>query len=151
MLSSSFEASRQCGECSHRCLMRQDGCRYTFEQLSHLKMVPRFLPVPDLALVTLMPVPFSSSSSSLGPSLCFVDTGSISPAADTNVVDVCGGGVPDSDSLAKEVNAAAAVEIVTALQRVQTYVRDTTMQNRRHPRRSTGGLSRIAQPPPSVA
>jgi len=27
LLSRNFDASRQCGECSQRCLIRQDGCR----------------------------------------------------------------------------------------------------------------------------
>lgn len=42
LLSTNLEASRQCGVCSHRCLMRHEGWRYIFEQLSHLWSTPRF-------------------------------------------------------------------------------------------------------------
>jgi len=44
LLSNNFDASRQCGVCSQRCLIKHDGWRYTFEQLSHVKIVPRFFP-----------------------------------------------------------------------------------------------------------
>ncbi len=34
LLSRNLEASRQCGECSQRCLIKHDGCRYTYEWAS---------------------------------------------------------------------------------------------------------------------
>lgn len=90
--------------------MRQDGCRYTFEQLSHLKIVPRFFPVPFPA-ETVIPPPRSASSRFTSRE----DVDSISPAADTSVVEAWGGGVPDSESFARDVSAAAAVDMVTGL------------------------------------
>jgi hypothetical protein len=33
LLNKNFDASRQCGECSQRCLTKQDGWRYTYNEI----------------------------------------------------------------------------------------------------------------------
>ena len=99
--------------------------RHTFEQLSHLKMVPRCLPFPPLALVTLMPapcisaVPASSSSSAPAPVPGREWLQAMGMGCD-------GDGVPapglESESVASEESAAAAVWIVTGLHQEETQI-----------------------------
>lgn len=99
--------------------------RLTLEQLSHLNIVPLFLPV----LVTLIPAPlisvfvggvaeassgtvFSSAASCFGIMVA-------SPVKDVAVWGTPGGGGdPESESVAKEDRAAAAVWSITGLKAI---------------------------------
>lgn len=105
----------------------------TLEQLSHLNIVPLFLPV----LVTLIPAPlisvfvggvaeassgtvFSSAASCFGIIVASPDA--IWPLAAVKDVAVWGapggGGEPERESVAKEERAAAAVWSITGLRRI---------------------------------
>ena len=99
----------------------------TFEQLSHLYIVPRFLPLPFLIVIPAADnsplgaegfMSWSSSSSLMALSSNASDAVK-RPTAEVNEVEVCGtacGGVePDNDRVASEFRAAAAVCIVAAL------------------------------------
>ncbi len=109
----------------------------TLEQLSHLKIVPLFLPV----LVTLIPAPlisvfvggvaeassgtvFSSAASCFG--IIAASPDAIWPMAAVKDVAVWGapggGGEPESESVAKEDRAAAAVWSITGLKAIYWVV-----------------------------
>jgi len=127
LLSKNLDASRQCGVCSHRCLIKQDGWRYTFEQLSHVKIVPRFFPffVTEPVTIAFESAGGGGEPETLDPSStgterlipCLVTearsagiaTGPVGARGEADESGPGSGTDGDVDSEAKEPSAAAAV------------------------------------------